>query len=100
MIAWVVMMMFVGLGLVGAEPFEWASKLGQLVVFVTLISFYANAATDLDAVTAAWAAIRAGRAHEQAVRTEESGADSHAATLARIESLQEAIYEHMLRQER
>lgn len=99
MVAWIVMMVFVGLGLLGVDTFKWASHLGTLVVFVTLISFYANAATDLDAVTAAWAAIRAGKAHAQGLRNEASGAEGHAETLVRIEALAELIHDHQMRGE-
>lgn len=99
MVAWILMMVFVGLGLLGISAFHWAAHLGTLVVFVTLISFYANAATDLDAVTAAWAAIRAGKAHAQGLRNERAGDAGHAEILQRIESLAEMIHDHQLRAE-
>jgi putative solute:sodium symporter small subunit len=99
MTAWILMVVFVGLGLLGVSEFFWASRLGNLVVFVTLISFYANAATDLDALTSAFAAIRAGRAHAQGIRNEEVGVDSHEELLRRIESMTELIHEHQLRNE-
>lgn len=97
MTAWLVMMAFTLLGLVGVTTFEWAYRVADLVVFVALISYYANAATDLDAVTAAWAAIRAGKAHAQGVANEGVVRDD---VLARLEALSEAIYDHALRSER
>lgn len=100
MMGWVVMMVCVGLGLLGVPEFQWASRSAKLVWFVSLISFYANAATDLDALTAAWAALRAGRAHGQAKRVEDLTTGGHADVLERIEALAETIHDHQLRQER
>lgn len=99
-VAWVVMMVFVALGLIGVASFHWASHVATLVVFVTFISFYANAATDLDQVTAAWAAIRAGRAHAQSVDTEHATRSASEDTLARIESVAELIHDELQRQDR
>jgi uncharacterized protein YcsI (UPF0317 family) len=44
------------------------------IVFVSMISLYANAATDYDQVTSAWAAIHAARAHHQAIETAQRAA--------------------------
>ena len=99
-VAWLVMMGFVALGLLGVTSFHWASHLATLVVFVTFISFYANAATDLDQVTAAWAAIRAGKAHAQGLRNEQVGDGSRDEILTRIEELAELIHDHQLRSEK
>ena len=99
-VAWVIMMGLVGLGLLGVPGFAWAAHLAALVWFVSLISFYANAATDLDTVTSAWAAVRAGRAHSQGVDIEAASADRHASTLERIEALAELIHDHQLRSEK
>lgn len=96
MVAWVIMMCCVGAGLLHVPGFGWAANISGEVFFVSLISFYANAATDLDAVTAAWAAIRAGKAHAQGVQNESVVRDD---VLARVEALQELIYEHQLREE-
>jgi hypothetical protein len=41
------------------------------IVFVAMISLYANAATDYDQVTSAWAAIHAARAHHTAIEAAE-----------------------------
>jgi hypothetical protein len=44
------------------------------VVFVSMISLYANGATDYDQVTSAWAAIHAARGTLQAIETAERAA--------------------------
>jgi hypothetical protein len=44
------------------------------IVFVAMISLYANAATDYDQVTSAWAAIHAARAHRTAIEAAQRAA--------------------------
>jgi hypothetical protein len=93
-VAWVGMIVLV----LGGN--HWALSLAGRIVFVALISFYANAATDLDQVTAAWAAIRAGRAHAQGVRNEQEDLAAHREALEHLEQLAELIHSHQLRQEK
>ena len=100
MVAWLAMIVCVILGLLHVSGFAWAKSIGGLVVFVTLISFYANAATEAGNVTAAWAAIRAGRAHAQGVESEQVSQAAHIEMLGRIHDLAELIHEHQLRSEK
>lgn len=63
-VAWMILGVLVSLGLAHVGGFAWAKDLSESVPFVALISIYANWATDLDAATAAFAALVAadGRA--------------------------------------
>jgi hypothetical protein len=97
----------VGLGLAGVPWLHWAVSIGRLVVFITLISLYANFEGELGQVTGAWAAIQGGRAHQQGLDVEEQASESYAAILqrveatqTRVESLAEELYAELLRQER
>jgi hypothetical protein len=64
--AWVTLGIFIALGLAHIGAFDWASDLSKSIAFVALISIYANAATDFDAATAAFAALVAADAHKAA----------------------------------
>lgn len=71
-IAWTLLGICVALGLTGVPGFHWATELSKSVPFVAMISIYANWATDVDASTAAYAALVAADAHgdSDAVRRE------------------------------
>lgn len=62
--AWTVMGICVGLGLAQVTGFGWAAAMSQSLPFVAMISIYANWATDLDAWTAAFAALVAADAKQ------------------------------------
>lgn len=62
-ICWTILAICVGLGLGHAAGFAWAKTLAESIPFVVLISIYANWATDLDAATAAFAALVAADGH-------------------------------------
>lgn len=64
--SWLILGSMVALGLMHVGPFDWAAILSRSVPFVALISIYANAATDFDAVSAAFAALVAADAHKAA----------------------------------
>lgn len=61
-IAWSVLAVLIGLGLAHVHGFAWAKALAESLPFVVMISIYANWATDLDAATAAFAALVAADA--------------------------------------
>jgi hypothetical protein len=61
--AWTILGVCVILGLAHAGGFHWAKLLAESIPFVVLISIYANWATDLDAATAAFAALVAADSH-------------------------------------
>ncbi len=65
-ILWLALSACIIAGLLHAEHFTWAKVLAESLPFVVLISLYANIATDLDAVTAAFAALVAADAHRAA----------------------------------
>lgn len=65
-IGWTILGVCLGLGLLHVDGFTWAKALATSVPFVALISIYANWATDLDAATAAYAALVAANAHHDA----------------------------------
>jgi len=58
---WVVLGILIAAGLAGASDFGWAKDLSHSLAFLALVSIYANAATDLDAAIAAFAALVASR---------------------------------------
>jgi hypothetical protein len=62
---WLVVAAVVSAGLAGADAFAWAKHLAESLPFVVLISVYANAATDLDSGTSAFAALVASDVHAQ-----------------------------------
>jgi hypothetical protein len=62
-IAWMILGACVILGLAHMQGFGWAKVLSESVPFVSMISIYANWATDLDAATAAFAALVAADSH-------------------------------------
>jgi hypothetical protein len=68
-IAWTILGACVGAGLLHAGGFTWAKDLAESVPFVALISLYANWATDVDAATAAFAALVASDSHAAVVST-------------------------------
>ena len=68
-IAWTILGAVVGAGLLGVSEFAWAKVLAESVPFVAMISIYANWATDLDAATAAFAALVASDSHAAVVAT-------------------------------
>jgi hypothetical protein len=65
-VAWTVLIVCVVLGLLHFSPFHWAANLAKAISFVTIISLYANWATDLGGFQAAYAALVASSAHEDA----------------------------------
>lgn len=67
-IAWTILAVLIGLGLIGVPGFHWSKIVASSIPFVVLISVYANWATDLDQATAAYAALIAARAHHDADR--------------------------------
>jgi len=62
-IAWMILGACVSLGLLHIQGFAWAKVLSASVPFVALISIYSNWATDVDASTAAFAALVAADSH-------------------------------------
>jgi len=66
---WTVLAGLIGAGLAGAGGFAWAKMLAEALPFVVMISLYANWATDLDAATAAFAALVASDVHHDVVAT-------------------------------
>lgn len=62
-ICWTLLAICVALGLLHVGVFGWARVLSMSVPFVSMISIYANWATDLDAATAAFAALVAADGH-------------------------------------
>jgi hypothetical protein len=67
--AWVVLGTLVACGLAGVTDLAWAKTVAESLPFIALISIYANAATDLDGATAAFAALVAADVHHQVVAT-------------------------------
>lgn len=63
MTAWCILGVIIVLGLAHLEALSWAKQLAESVPFVVLVSIYANIATDLDQVCAAFAALVAADAH-------------------------------------
>lgn len=84
-LVWTGLLVCVGLGLLDVAGFHWAALLAKALAFVTLISLYANWATDLGAFQAAYAAVIASAAHEDAEDTVEQVTELEAdiAALAR-----------------
>jgi hypothetical protein len=66
-IGWTIMAALIGAGLAGIGGFLWAKTLAESIPFVALISVYANWATDVDAATAAFAALVASDSHAAVV---------------------------------
>lgn len=95
---WLLLIVCVALGLAGVSGFHWAASLGGLVVFITLISLYANAEGEFAQAAGYWAALRAGKAHAQGLRNEQVGATGADEVLERIENLTETIHDHQLRE--
>jgi hypothetical protein len=65
---WTVLGLCVLAGIFHVAGFDWARVLAESIPFVALISIYANWATDLDAATAAFAALVAADAHATSER--------------------------------
>lgn len=65
-IGWTLLGICLALGLLHVGGFTWAKSLALSIPFVALISIYANWSTDIDATTAAYAALVAANAHADA----------------------------------
>jgi hypothetical protein len=68
-VCWTILGILVGMGLLHVGGFAWAKTLAESLPFVALISIYANWATDVDAATAAFAALVASDSHAAVVST-------------------------------
>jgi hypothetical protein len=68
-VCWTILAVLVALGLAHVGVFAWAKDLAESLPFIALISIYANWATDLDAATAAFAALVASDSHAAVVST-------------------------------
>lgn len=95
-VAWVLLLVCVALGMLGVSALSWARHAAEGLAFVTLISLYANAASDFNGMTSAWAAIRAGAAHAQVASTESGGLVGTAEILSAVE----LVLDEVRRQER
>lgn len=62
-IVWTILGICVAFGLLHLGGFAWAKILSESIPFVAMISIYANWATDVDAATAAFAALVAADSH-------------------------------------
>lgn len=90
-IAWTILALLVGLGLAHVGGFGWAKDLAQSIPFVVMISIYANWATDLDAATAAYAALVAADGHAATMKEGRYSSEDHLAIeldIAKLASLQ------------
>jgi hypothetical protein len=68
-VAWMILAVLIGAGLLGLGGFTWAKTLAESLPFVVMISIYANWATDLGALIAAFAALVASDVHHDVVAT-------------------------------
>jgi hypothetical protein len=89
-VLWTVLAVLIGCGLLGFGDFHWAKILAESIPFVVMISLYANWATDVDAATAAFAALVAADVHREVADTSRTLAediDALSTDVARLAAL-------------